>query len=188
MPRTPEQTSLYERFRRLAEEHVRPRARRHDDDHTFDRDGWRALAEAGFCAVPVRTELGGRGLGLDEYAAALEGVADGSGDLGFTVSAVAHMVCLMVLEKFGSPEQHQAYLPRLLSGEWLGAVANAEAQAGTNLMAIASQARAAGAGFELTADKQCITNVGVADLALCSARLRDAPARKEVNGFVVPTR
>jgi alkylation response protein AidB-like acyl-CoA dehydrogenase/GNAT superfamily N-acetyltransferase len=95
------------------------------------------------------------------------------------------MVCLMVLQKFGSPRQHEVYMPRLLSGEWVGAVANAEAQAGTNLMALASQARRTAAGFELKADKLCITNIGVADVALCSARLRDAPPRKEVNIFLV---
>src|SRR5262249_11676341 len=96
-----------------------------------------------------------------------------------------HMVCLMVLEKFGSSEQHRIYLPRLLSGEWVGAVANAEAQAGTNLMALSSQARRIPEGFELAADKLCITNIGIADLALCSVRLRDAPPRKGVNIFLV---
>lgn len=187
MKHTGEHRELYERYRRLAEREIRPGVRRHDDDHQFDRASWRKLAQADFCRVPVRRELGGLGLGLPAYAAALEGVADGSGDLAFTVSAVAHMVCLMVLETFGSPVQHQIYLPRLLSGEWIGAVANAEAQAGTNLMAIAAQARRTPDGFELTADKLCITNVGVADLAVCSARLPDAPARKEVNIFVVET-
>jgi alkylation response protein AidB-like acyl-CoA dehydrogenase/GNAT superfamily N-acetyltransferase len=187
MAPTTDPTELFERFRRLAESAVRPRVRRHDDEHLFDRDGWRTLAQADFCRVPIRREFGGLGLGLCAYAAALEGVADGSGDLGFTVSAVAHMVGLMVLEKFGTPQQHQLYLPRLLSGEWIAAVANAEAQAGTNLMAIASQARRAGDGFELTADKRSITNVGIADLVLCSARLRDAPPRKEVNIFLVET-
>src|SRR5262245_48083535 len=184
MQRSAEETELYERFRRLTADEVRPAVRQHDDDHAFDRRGWERLADEGPFRLLVRPEPGGP----RAYAAALEGVADGSGDLGFSVSAVAHGVCVAVLHESGSPEQHRLYLPRLLSGEWLGAVANAEAQAGTNLMAIASRARAAGAGFELTADKQCITNVGVADLALCSARLRDAPARKEVNGFVVPTR
>jgi alkylation response protein AidB-like acyl-CoA dehydrogenase/GNAT superfamily N-acetyltransferase len=187
MRHTAEHLELYERFRRLAEREVLPGVRRHDDEHRFDRDGWQKLARADFCRLPIRRELGGLGLGLPAYAAALEGVADGSCDLGFTVSAVAHMVCLMVLEKFGSPEQHRIYLPRLLSGEWGGAVANAEAQAGTNLMALSSQARRIPEGFELTADKLCITNVGIADLALCSARLRDAPPRKGVNIFLVET-
>jgi len=187
MRHSAEHLELYERFRRLAEREVLPGVRRHDDEHSFDRDAWRKLAQADFCRLPVRRELGGLGLGLPAYAAALEGVADGGCDLAFTVSAVAHMVCLMVLEKFGSPRQHQAYLPRLLSGEWVGAVANAEAQAGTNLMALSSRARRAGEGFELTADKLCITNVGVADLALISARLRDAPPRREVNIFLVET-
>jgi alkylation response protein AidB-like acyl-CoA dehydrogenase/GNAT superfamily N-acetyltransferase len=187
MRHTAENLQLYERFRQLAEREILPGVRRHDDEHRFDRDAWRKLAQADFCRLPIRRELGGLGLGLPAYTAALEGVADGSCDLGFTVSAVAHMVCLMVLEKFGSPEQHRIYLPRLLSGEWIGAVANAEAQAGTNLMALSSQARRGKEGFELTADKLCITNVGVADLALCSARLRDAPARKEINIFLVET-
>ncbi len=180
-----DQAELYERYRRLAERQVLPNVRRHDDEHRFDRAAWRQLAEADFFRLAVRRELGGLGLGLHACAAALQGVADGSCDLGFTVSVVAHLVCVRVLEKFGSPEQHRAYLPRLLSGEWLGAVANAEPQAGTNLMALASRARHSGDGFELTSDKQCITNVGEADLILCSARLADAPPRKEVNIFLV---
>jgi alkylation response protein AidB-like acyl-CoA dehydrogenase/GNAT superfamily N-acetyltransferase len=187
MLRNPEQTELYERFRRLAEAEVRPHARQHDDEHRFDREGWQKLARADFCRIPVRRDVGGLGLGLHAYAAALEGVADGSGDLGFTVSVVAHMVCLMVLERFGSPEQLRDHLPRLLSGEWLGAVANAEAQAGTDLMAIASEAQCTGTGYRLTGEKRCITNVGDADLALCSARLCDAAPRKEVNIFLVET-
>jgi alkylation response protein AidB-like acyl-CoA dehydrogenase/GNAT superfamily N-acetyltransferase len=180
-----DQFELYERFSRLAEREVAPNVRRHDDEHRFDRAAWRKLAEADFFRLDVSRELGGRGLGLHACAAALQGVADGSSDLAFSVSAVAHLVFLRVLEKFGSPEQHRAYLPRLLSGEWLGAVANAEPQAGTNLLALASRARRGGDGFELTSDKQCITNVGEADLVMCSARLSDAPPRKEVNIFLV---
>src|SRR5438477_11692437 len=118
MNRTAEQAELYERFRRLAEDAIRPGVRRHDDEHRFDRAGWQRLAAADFCRLPVRRELGGLGLGLAGYAAALEGVAEGSGDLGFSVSAVAHMVALLVLEKYGTPELHRLYLPRLLSGEW----------------------------------------------------------------------
>jgi isovaleryl-CoA dehydrogenase len=187
MSRTAQETEWYERFRRFGADEVRPAVRRHDDAHQFDRRAFERLAAADFFRLPLRPELGGLGCGLGAYAAALEGLADGSGDLGFSVSAVAHGVCLLVLQEHGSAEQHRLYLPRLLSGEWVGAVANAEAQAGTNLMAIASRAARAGDGFELTADKQCITNVGVADLALVSARLAGVPAQQEVNVFVVET-
>jgi alkylation response protein AidB-like acyl-CoA dehydrogenase/GNAT superfamily N-acetyltransferase len=187
MQRTAQQTELYERFRRFGANEVRPFVRQHDEEHRFDRRAWERLAAADFFRLPVRAEFGGRALGLRHYAAALEGLAEGSSDLGFSVSVVAHMVCLLVLQEFGSAEQRELYLPRLLSGEWIGAVANAEAQAGTNLMAIASRANRAGTGFELCVEKQCITNVGIADLALVSARLLDVPTRQEVNIFVVET-
>jgi alkylation response protein AidB-like acyl-CoA dehydrogenase/GNAT superfamily N-acetyltransferase len=187
MSRSAAETEWYERFRHLALAEVRPSVRRHDDEHALNRPAWGVVGAADLFRLPVRPELGGLGLGLRAFAAALEGLADGSGDLGFSVSAVAHAVCALVVQEFGSPEQHRLYLPRLLSGEWVGAVANAEAQAGTNLMAITSRATATAGGFELTAEKQCITNVGVADLALVSARLADAPARKEVNVFLVET-
>jgi isovaleryl-CoA dehydrogenase len=187
MQRSPEESAFYECFRRLAAAEIRPAVRRHDDGHAFNRRGWECLAAADFFRIPVRQEVGGLGQGLRAYAAALEGLADGSGDLGFSVSAVAHGVCVLVMQEFGSAEQHRLYLPRLLSGEWVGAVANAESQAGTNLMAITSQASCAGDGYTLSAEKQCITNVGVAGLVLVSARLKDAPARREVNVFVVET-
>jgi isovaleryl-CoA dehydrogenase len=187
MHRTAPETELYDRFRAFGADVLRPAVRHHDDDHRFHRAAWERLGAAGFFRIPLPAGLGGLGLGLSDYAAALEGLADGGGDLGFGVSVVAHLVALRVLQVFGSPEQHRLYLPRLLSGEWVAAVANAEAQAGTDLMAIASRAARAGDGFELTAEKQCITNVGVADLALVSARLQDVPSRQEVNVFLVET-
>src|SRR5262245_16821670 len=187
MRRTPGEAELFERFRDFGLREVRPGVRRHDDDHAFDLGAWKRLAQTDIFRLPVRAEWGGLGAGLSAYAAALEGLAEGSGDLGFGVSVVAHVVCLMALAEHGTDEQRALYLPRLLSGEWIGAVANAEPQAGTNLMALASRAAPCEAGFELTAEKQSITNVGVAHLAMCSARLAGVPPRKEVNVFLVET-
>jgi isovaleryl-CoA dehydrogenase len=188
MNRTAHDTELYERFRDFGARELLPAVRPNDEAHRFDRPAFARLGQADFFRLPIRPELGGLGRGLAGYAAALEGLLDGSGDLGFGVSVVAHLVCLLVLEEFGSAEQHRAYLPRLLSGEWIGGVANAEALAGTNLMAIATRARQTGEGYELTGEKQCITNIGTADLAMVSARLADVPPRKEVNVFLVETR
>lgn len=185
MRRSPEEQALFDRYRRVGLDAVRPAVRANDDTHAFDRAAWRRVGEAGFFRLPVAAEHGGLGLPLAHCAAALEGLADGSGDLGFSVSTVAHWVCLLSLQQFGSPAARARYLPHLLSGEWIGAVANAEPQAGTNLMAITSLAARAAEGYELNACKQCITNVGVADLMMVSARLRDAPPRKEVNVFLV---
>jgi isovaleryl-CoA dehydrogenase len=185
MKPTARETDLHEHYRQLGLREVRAGVSANDEAHRFDRAAWRRLGEADFFRLPIRTELGGRGCSLRECAAALEGLALGSGDLGFSISAVAHWVCLLTLERLGSPAQHNLYLPRLLSGEWIGAVANAEAGAGTNLLAIASRARRTAAGYELHADKSRITNVGVAELLMVSARLQDVPAREEVNVFLV---
>ena len=118
MQRSAEEAELYEHFRGLASGEIRPAVRACDDEHRFDRRAWAACGGAGFFRLPIRTELGGLRRGLRGYAAALEGLAAGSGDLGFSVSVVAHMVCLMVLQEFGSDEQHRLYLPRLLSGHF----------------------------------------------------------------------
>jgi isovaleryl-CoA dehydrogenase len=185
MPRTPEEQALFDRYHQLAHQAIRPTVRASDDAHAFDRTAWQHLGAADFFRLPVRRELGGHGCPLTHCAAALEGLVEGSADLGFSVSAVAHWVALLSLQRFGSDSVQKRYLPRLLSGEWIGAVANAEPQAGTNLMAIASYAVPLADGFELHARKQCITNIGVADLMLVSARLRDVLPRKEVNIFLV---
>ncbi len=185
MQRSPEEQAVYTRYHQFALETVRPAVRTNDDAHSFDRAAWRRLGEADFFRLPISSEHGGLGRPLSECAAALEGLVEGGSDLGFSVSAVAHWVCLLTLQRFGSAPAQARCLPRLLTGEWVGAVANAEPQAGTNLMAIASHAVKTPAGFELHAGKQCITNVGVADVMLVSARLRDVPAHREVNVFVV---
>jgi alkylation response protein AidB-like acyl-CoA dehydrogenase/GNAT superfamily N-acetyltransferase len=185
MSRSPEAQALHCRYYQLAHEAIRPAVRANDDAHAFDRDAWRRLGGADFFRLPVARELGGLGCPPAQCAAALEGLVEGSADLGFSVSAVAHWVALLSLQRFGCESVMARYLPRLLSGEWVAAVANAEPQAGTNLMAIASHALRTPNGFDLHTRKQCITNVGVADLMLVSARLRDVSPRKEVNIFLV---
>jgi isovaleryl-CoA dehydrogenase len=185
MGRSAQDIELYERFRTFGAEEIYHRVRLNGDEHRLDRQAWDRLAATGLFRLAVRPELGGCSLGLRAFAVALDGLTEGGRDLGFAVSVVAHLVSVLVLQEFGTAEQRALYLPRLLSGEWLGAVANAEAGAGTNLMAISATAGRTADGFRLTTEKQCITNVGVAGLAMVSARLEGAPARKEVNVFLV---
>jgi isovaleryl-CoA dehydrogenase len=181
----PDEQALYERYHQFGLETVRPAVQTNDDAHAFARDAWRRLGECGFFRLPIAAAHGGLGCPPSQCAAALEGLAAGSSDLGFCVSAVAHWVCLLSLQQFGTAGSQARYFPRLLSGEWIGAVANAEPQAGTNLMAMTSHAVPTSAGFELHARKQCITNVGVADLMMVSAKLRGVSSLKEVNVFLL---
>ncbi len=180
-----DERSLYDRYHQFGLETVRPAVHSNDDAHAFNRDAWRRLGEADFFRLPVAAAHGGLGCPLSHCSAALEGLASGSSDLGFSVSAVAHWVCLLSLQQFGSAASLARYFPRLLSGEWVGAVANAEPQAGTNLMGMTSHAVHTPDGFELHAHKQCITNVGAADLMMVSAKLRGVSSLKEMNVFLV---
>ncbi|MFT3712968.1 MAG: GNAT family N-acetyltransferase [Archangium sp.] len=177
---------LKARFREVGQREVSVRAPGHDANATFDREAFRRVAAAGLFKLHVRKEYGGDGLGLREWAAAIEGFGEGSGDLGFSVSMVAHAGCaITVLQEFGTPEQCRTWLPRLMSGEVLAALANSEPRGGTDVMSLTSRARRTGSGFLLTARKRSITNVGEAGLLFTSARLDGTSAREAVNLFLV---
>lgn len=143
------------------------------------RAAWRTLADAGLFALPT----------LAERCAALEGLTTGSLDLGVAVSACAHFVVVAVLEQDGSAEQRARFLPGLTDGSHVAACANAEANAGTDLMGLKSRAWFGDDGPEsvtvLSARKRSVTNLGAADVVLVSARAQGVPARESVNVFVI---
>jgi alkylation response protein AidB-like acyl-CoA dehydrogenase/GNAT superfamily N-acetyltransferase len=177
---------LRARFREVGQREVSARATEHDANANFDREAFRRVGASGLFKLHVRKEYGGDGLGLREWAAAIEGFGEGSSDLGFSVSMVAHAGCaITLLQEFGSPEQCRAWLPKLMSGEVLCAVANSEPRGGTDVMGLTSRARRTASGFELSARKRSITNVSEAGLIITSARLQGASARDAVNLFLV---
>jgi alkylation response protein AidB-like acyl-CoA dehydrogenase len=171
---------IRDRYRDLGRTLVAPSARARDESATFDREVWRSLAVAGLFRKAT----------LVDRAAALEGLAEGSCDLGLCVSVCAHLVVVAVLERFGTRAQKEHVLPKLVDGTWLGACANAEPGAGTDVMGLKARAtRAPGGteGYAISARKRSVTNLGTADVALVSARLQGVPAREAVNVFLVET-
>lgn len=171
---------IRERFRDVGRTLIAPSARQRDIDRRFDRQIWRTLGDTGLF----------RKASLVDRAAALEGLAEGSCDLGLAVSVCAHLVVVAVLERFGTRSQKERVLPRLVDGSWVGACANAEPGAGTDVMGLKARAVRApdGDGFLLSARKRSVTNLGEADVALVSARLQGVPAKEAVNVFLVETR
>lgn len=183
----PTDGDLRERFREVGARIVAPRVHDHDTRAAFDRDAFRAVAASGLFKLHVKQAFGGDGLGLREWAQAIEGFGEGCGDLGFAVSIVAHAGCLITaLQEFGSDAQCRRWLPGLMSGALLGAVANSEPRGGTDVMSLRARAtKRADGGYVLTARKRSITNVTAADLVLVSARLHGVSAREAVNIFLV---
>ncbi len=156
---------------------VAPSTSARDRAGSFDRALWQELGAAGLFALST----------LGERVVAVEGLVLGSLDLGLAVSVCAQLVVINVIATEGTPAQQQRWLPGLRAGTLLGACANAEVNAGTDLMGLKSRARIDDDGVCLSARKRSITNLGACDLALVSARVVDVPAREAVNVFVVDT-
>ncbi|WP_158501834.1 GNAT family N-acetyltransferase [Vitiosangium sp. GDMCC 1.1324] len=185
-------SALHERFRTLGERYraecskVGRRLSREAVAPTgLDRTVFRRLGDAGMFRVALEPTLGGEGLIGAVHA--LAGFAAGSGDLGLATSLLAHLVCTRLLAHAGSEAQCAHHLPRLLSGEWVGAVANTEPRAGTDILALRARVSPQKEGLRLDARKCSITNVGSADLAIVSARLAGVPPAHAVNLFLVET-
>lgn len=176
--------ALFCRYRDAARELVNPGMLGHDARGTFDREAFQRLGAMGLY------ELGAEGArGLPALLAALEGLSTGCDDAGFTVSIVAHAgVAIPVLAAMGDAEARRTLLPRLVSGEALGAVANAEPGGGTNVFGVRSRARPHEGGFLLSARKRSITNVGEAGILLVSARRTDVPAPRNLAAFALDAR
>lgn len=182
-------SELRARFREVGAREVSARATDHDATAKFDREAFRRVGASGLLKLHVKKEYGGDGLGLREWAAAIEGFGEGSGDLGFSVSMVAHAGCaISVLQEFGTADQCKRWLPRLMSGEMLSGVANSEPRGGTDVMGLRSRARKLSDGtFVLSSRKRSITNAGEAGMLLVSARLDGVSAKEAVNLFLVDT-
>jgi len=187
-------SALHERFRLLGEQYraARPRTGRQRRAQLavtaapgLDRTAFARLGAAGMFRAALEPALGGEGLVGAVHA--LGGFAAGSGDLGLATSLLAHLACVRLLAHAGTEAQRSRYLPRLLSGEWVGAVANTEPGAGTDILALRARVRPTPQGPRLDARKHHITNVGPADLAIVSARLAGGPPSQALNLFLVET-
>jgi alkylation response protein AidB-like acyl-CoA dehydrogenase/ribosomal protein S18 acetylase RimI-like enzyme len=182
-------SALRERFRVLGEryraEHTKAGRKAAVTSTGLDRAAFLRLGEAGMFRAALEPALGGEGLVGAVHA--LAGFAAGSGDLGLSTSLLAQLVCVRLLAQAGTEAQRARYLPRLLSGEWVGAVANSEPRAGTDILALRARVAPTAEGLRLDARKCSITNGGAADLAIVSARLAGVPPSHAVNLFLVET-
>lgn len=165
-------------------EHVRPSAIERDEAALFDRRLWQKLAEQRV----FRSVLDGD---VVSAALALAGLAHGSLDVPFGLTAAAQWIGGRVLEEFGSPAQRSRYLDRLLSGEWIVAVCNSEHQAGTQLKLMKSRVSNEGDGGCLVSlHKSGASNLSDADVALVSAwkQGREAQSEPTIEVFVLEAR
>ena len=170
---------LREMVRDFAREVVEPQAEEHDRTQTMNRELMRRCGELGLLGVTVPAEAGGSG--MDTVASVIVHHELSKSDPGFCLAYLAHSV-LFVHNFFNAStaEQRARYLPKVLSGEWIGAMGMTEPSCGTDVLAMRTTARREGDHFVLNGQKTLITNAYDADVAIVYAKLED-----RVTTFVV---
>ncbi len=150
---------------------VEPEAGLRDREGRFDRDVWRACGEVGLTGMCIAEEYGGSGAGALDTGLALEALSYGGLDAGLGLSMGAHLVIgAKPIELHGTEEQKQRYLPKLASGEWIGAWGITEPDHGSDTSGITTRAVADGDDWVINGTKTFITNGPVCDVFTVIAR------------------
>ena len=184
---TDEQLAFRASVRDFAEKVVRPDADGRDRDGRWDPEVWRAVGEFGLAGLPIPEEYGGQGADIVTTCMALEGLEEGGRDSGLLLSLGAH-ICIGAVPIWlhGTEEQKRAYLPKLCSGEWVGAFAITEPGAGSDTAGITTSARRDGDHFVINGSKTFITNGPIADVInVVAVTDPDASSSHRMSCFIV---
>jgi butyryl-CoA dehydrogenase len=179
-----EQQLILETVREFAENRVKPLARKIDHEHYFPVELIPELGSLGFLGMNVDPRFGGARLDYVSYALVIEELARVCASTSVIVSA-HNSLCLWPLEKFGSEEQKQRYLPKLTRGEWIGCFALSEPGTGSDAARQSCIAKREGDGWVINGVKNWITNGPVADLCVVFAMTDQAAGHKGISAFLV---
>jgi alkylation response protein AidB-like acyl-CoA dehydrogenase len=179
---TDDQREVVGAVRAFVADRIRPEIGDFEERKEFPRDLFRGLCEMGLGGIPYDERYGGGGQPYLTYLAVLEEVATGS--LSLAVGLSVHHLSAFGVHEFGSETLKEKYLPKLFSGEWLGAYALSEASSGSDAAALRTRAERDGDGWRLTGSKRFISHAGEAEHYLVMARTGDDSPRG-ISAFVV---
>jgi isovaleryl-CoA dehydrogenase len=168
----------------FAADRIAPLAERIDRDDVFPRELWPEMGALGLHGITVAEEDGGSGLGYLEHCLAMEEVSRASGSVGLSYGAHSNL-CVNQIFRWGSPEQKARYLPKLISGEHLGALAMSEAGAGSDVVSMQLRADKRGDRYVLNGTKFWITNGPSADTLVVYAKTDPAAGARGITAFIV---
>ena len=177
-----EQREIVGAVRAFAADRIRPEIGGFEDRKEFPRDLFRALCEMGLGGIPYSEKHGGGGQPFLTYLAVLEEVATAS--VALAVALSVHHLSAYGIHEFGSEALQEKYLPKLFSGEWLGAYALSEAGSGSDAASLRTQAKRDDGNYVLNGSKRFISQGGEAEFYLVIARTGD-DSPKGISSFAV---
>ncbi len=176
--------ALRETVRRFAESRIAPLAAETDRNNAFPMHLWRELGELGVLGITAPEEYGGAGLGYLAHCVAMEEISRASASIGLSYGAHSNL-CVNQIKRNGSSEQRAKYLPKLISGEHVGALAMSEPGAGSDVVSMKLRAEKRGDAYVLNGNKMWITNGPDADVLVVYAKTDPSAGSRGMSAFIV---
>src|SRR5205085_2635729 len=176
--------AIRDTVREFSANEIAPRADEIDKTNTFPRDLWPKLGALGLHGITVEEEYGGAGLGYLEHVVAMEEISRGSAAVGLSYGAHSNL-CVNQIRRNGNDAQRQRYLPKLISGDYVGALAMSEPNAGSDVVSMKLRADKRGDRYVLNGSKMWITNGGDADVLVVYAKTDPEAGPRGMTAFLV---
>ena len=176
--------AIRETTARFAADQIAPLAAEIDRSNDFPRQLWEPMGALGLHGITVEEEWGGAGLGYLEHVVAMEEVSRASASVGLSYGAHSNL-CVNQIRRWGDPAQKRRYLPKLISGEHVGALAMSEAGSGSDVISMSLRAERRGDRYVLNGTKFWITNGPHADTLVVYAKTEPKAESRGVTAFII---
>lgn len=176
--------SIRDTVHAFAQEKIAPRAEEIDRTNQFPRDLWPQMGALGLHGITVPEEYGGAGLGYLEHCVAIEEVSRASASVGLSYGAHSNL-CVNQIARNGNEAQKRKYLPKLISGEHVGALAMSEPGSGSDVVSMKTRAVKKGDRYVLTGNKMWITNGPIAETLVVYAKTDPEAGPRGITAFLI---
>ncbi|MGD0143490.1 MAG: isovaleryl-CoA dehydrogenase [Rhizomicrobium sp.] len=175
---------LRDSVRSFVGDKIAPMAAEIDRTNVFPRHLWPQMGELGLLGITVEEEFGGTGLGYLDHCVAMEEISRGSAAIGLSYGAHSNL-CVNQIRRNGTTEQKQRYLPKLISGEHVGALAMSETGSGSDVVSMRLRAEKRGSHYVLNGTKMWITNGPQADTLVVYAKTDTSAGPRGITAFLI---